>query len=102
MAIPAADAYIHLKIENEEDKSNNQSNEYLVEGQNLMVARGPSFHGGVQANAAKPRLAAKSLTGKSPVSGTQGTENLSALGWGDMPHKYDKLSHTKTQSPNNK
>lgn len=71
MAIPAVDAYVHLKIENEE------SNEYLAEGQNLMIARGPSFHGGVQANAGKLRPTAKSLAGKSPVSGTQGTENLS-------------------------
>ena len=66
-----------------------------------MIARGPSFYGGAQATTAKPRPAAKSLTGKSPLSGTQGTDNLSALGWGGMPHKYDKLSHTKTQSPNN-
>jgi hypothetical protein len=66
-----------------------------------MIARGPCFHGGGQANGTKPHIAAKSLTGKSPASGTQGTENLSALGWGDMPHQYDKLSHTKTQSPIN-
>ena len=66
MVIPAPNAYIHLKIENEE------SNEYLTEAQNLMVARGPSFHVlGTQAQAAaRTRIAAKSLTGKSPLSGT--------------------------------